>query len=92
MLVGLLLLRRSGGGMFGLTPILMRQVRWRLWLAVILSIYLNRVLSFLKAVIWLSLAIVAETPPAVSPATWLFIPCLFIPLYVLGDSSFQYEW
>ena len=29
MLVGLLLLRRHGGGMFGLTPILWRQVRWR---------------------------------------------------------------
>ena len=38
MLVGLLLLRRHGGGMFGLTPILWRQVRWRFCLAAILSI------------------------------------------------------
>jgi hypothetical protein len=37
MLVGLLLLRRHGGGMFGLTPILWRQVWWRFYLAVILS-------------------------------------------------------
>jgi hypothetical protein len=36
MLVGLLLLRRHGGGMFGLTPILWRQVWWRFCLAVIL--------------------------------------------------------
>ncbi|KAI0274122.1 hypothetical protein BGY98DRAFT_95053 [Russula aff. rugulosa BPL654] len=42
MLVGLLLLRRQGGGMFGLTPILWRQ-----------------------AVIWLSIAMVTGTPPAV---------------------------
>ena len=41
MLVGLLRLRRHGSGMFGLTPILWRQVRWRFCLAVILSIDLN---------------------------------------------------
>jgi hypothetical protein len=38
MLVGLLLLRRDGGGMFGLTPILWRQVLWQFCLTVILSI------------------------------------------------------
>ncbi|KAF8492441.1 hypothetical protein F5888DRAFT_916359 [Russula emetica] len=42
MLVGLLLLRRHGGGTLGLTPILWRQ-----------------------GVVWLSLAIVSGTPPAV---------------------------
>ena len=46
----------------------------------------------LKGVIWLLLAIVSETPPAVSPATLLFIPCLFIPVFGVGDSHFQYEW
>ena len=38
MLVGLLLMRRHGGGTLGLTPILWRQVWWRFYLAVILSI------------------------------------------------------
>jgi hypothetical protein len=47
---------------------------------VILSINFN-VLLLLKGVIWLSLAIVSETPPAVSPATLLFIPCLFISAF-----------
>jgi hypothetical protein len=41
MLVGLLVLRRRGAGMFGLTPILWRQVWWRFCLAVILSINFN---------------------------------------------------
>jgi hypothetical protein len=41
MLVGLLLLRRHGGGTFGLTPILWRQVWWRLRLPVILLINFN---------------------------------------------------
>jgi hypothetical protein len=41
MLVGLLLLRRHGGGTFGLTPILWRQVWWRFCPAVILSIDFN---------------------------------------------------
>jgi hypothetical protein len=41
MLVGLLLLRRHGGGMFGLTPILWRQVWWSFCLAAILSIDSN---------------------------------------------------
>jgi hypothetical protein len=86
MLVGLILLRRNGGGMFGLTPILWRQVWWRFCLAVILSINFN---LLLKAVIWLSLAIVSGIPPAVSPATLLFIPCLFISVYGVGDSCFE---
>ena len=75
MLVGLILLRRHGGGMFGLTPILWRQVWWKFCLAVILSINFN---LLPKGVIWLSLTIVTETPTAVSQATLLFIPCLFI--------------
>jgi hypothetical protein len=41
MLVGLLILRHHGGGMFGLTPILWRQVWWWFCLAVILSIDFN---------------------------------------------------
>lgn len=41
MLIGLLLLRRHGGGMFGLTPILWRQVRWLFCRAVILSVDFN---------------------------------------------------
>jgi hypothetical protein len=41
MLVGLLLLRRHGGGTFGLTPVLWRQVWWRFCLAVILSVDFN---------------------------------------------------
>jgi hypothetical protein len=41
MLFGLLLLRRNGGGTFGLTPILWRQVWWRFCLVVILSININ---------------------------------------------------
>jgi hypothetical protein len=47
MLVGLLLLRRHGGGTFGLTPILWRQVWWRFCLAVIHSININ-ILCFLR--------------------------------------------
>jgi len=41
MLFGLLLLRRHGGGIYGLTPILWRQVWLRFCLAVILSIDFN---------------------------------------------------
>jgi hypothetical protein len=43
MLVGLILLRRHGGGMpgFGLTPILWRQVWWWFCLAVIFLINFN---------------------------------------------------
>lgn len=74
MIVGLLLLRRQGGGTFGLTPILLRQVRWRFCLAVVLLINFD----LLKAVIWLSLAIVTETPPTVSPGILSSFPCLFI--------------
>jgi hypothetical protein len=45
MLVGLILLRRRGGCMFGLTPILWRQVWWRFRLPVVLSINFNALAS-----------------------------------------------
>ena len=76
-LAGLLVLRRNGGGTFGLSRLLWRQVRWRFSLALVrLFIYL---FVIVKGIIWLALGSAIEIPPLVSPSSLSFVPSLLIP-------------
>ena len=79
MLIGLLILRRHGGGTFGLSRVLWKQVRWRFSLPSFFK-FANHVFifPFRKAVIWLALAIVTEIPPLVNQATLSVLPVLLI--------------
>jgi hypothetical protein len=76
-LAGLFVLRRNGGGTFGLTRLLWRQVRWRISLDLIRFILL--IFVILKGVIWLILGSAIEIPPLVSAGSLSFVPILFIP-------------
>ena len=93
MLVGLLRLRRGGGGKFELGRLLWKQVRWwqvLLTRAVVLLICIH----ILKGVIWLLIGTVTELMPVVSLAGIIphFICAhspitlqLFISLYLRGN-------
>jgi hypothetical protein len=84
MLVGLLLLRRQGGGMFGLTPILWRQVWWRFCPAVIFSINFN---SFALQGSHLAINCYSHWDPASSKSGYFVDHSLLVYLdYGVGDS------
>ena len=91
MLVGLLRLRRRGGGWFDLGHLLWKQVRWQciLWIVVI-TLALTR-FSIREGVLWLSLATVTELIPVVRPETSLLWPRQS-PFYVAGVHVFRSEW
>ena len=76
-LAGLFVLRRNGGGTFGLTRLLWRQVRWRFSPALVRLIFFL-IFFVLKGVIWLVLGSAIEIPPLVSPANFSFVPLLSI--------------
>ena len=77
MFVGLLVLRRHGGGTIGLSRLLWKQVRTILagrdslkWLSILFF--------FRKGVVWLALAVATEIPPLVSPASLSLVPFMLI--------------
>ena len=72
MLIGLLILRRDGGGKFGLSHLLWKQV-WRFFKLVYLFI-------LYKGVIWIALGTATEIPPLVGLASLSFFPFLLISL------------
>jgi hypothetical protein len=89
-LSGLSVLRRNGGGTFGLTRLLWTQVRWRFSLALLCLIFF---FFILKGVIWLVLGFAVEIPTLVSPASLSFVPffCLY-PICIAGVYFIPYEW
>jgi len=68
MLVGLLRIRHHSGTTFGVTHLLWRQVWVPSSLNAVISVHLSILLP--KGVIWASLSVVAEVPPAVSLVTF----------------------
>jgi hypothetical protein len=77
MLVGLLRVRTSGGGTFGLSKLLWKQVGVT---ALPDRSYFNSSICclFRKGVIWLLIAIAAEVPPVVSQTSFSLLSVSFI--------------
>ena len=80
MLVGLLRLRRGGGGKFELARLLWKQVRWWQTQVIVLLICIH----LLKGVIWLLIGTVAELTPVVSLAG-------FIPHFICANSPITFS-
>jgi hypothetical protein len=76
MFIGLLVLRRHGGGTIGLSRLLWKQV----WAILTGSGSLKWLILFFfhKGVVWLALAVATEIPPLVSPASLLLVPFMLI--------------
>ena len=89
MLVGLLRLRRHGGGTFGVTHLLWKQVWWQLSPQVLSSI---DTYSFHKGICWLLLATAAGVPPAVSPTFFSPVSFLSSPYNVIGFQCIGLKW
>jgi hypothetical protein len=88
-LVGLLRLH-GGGGSFALGRLLWKQVGWGDSSSPWCSRFTD-LLSFLKGVIWLLIATVAEVPPTVSTATFLVSRFANCHLNVAGIHHFESE-
>lgn len=89
-LTGLLVLRRRGGGAFGLTRVLWKQVRHSH------NRRLNSLISFFfrKGIFWLVVAFAAEIPLLVSPTILLSLPLVtgLYPICILGVYCAKIGW
>src|SRR5579863_3741947 len=90
MLLGLLRLRRRGGGIMALGRLLWNQVGlWHFFLSILLSIRLC--ISVHKGIIWLLLATAAGVTPTVVLSHFFRLTLLLITTFLVGVHLFAFE-